>query len=222
MFNIKKKKREDDLTYLKRVYSKILKKSPDSMLYLPLASVFYRNNSLDGAIKILQKELSENPRHMTAKSFLAFIYYEKGDIDKAIGLFNNVISNCPDNYTAHKTLVNCYIEKDDYKSALWALKISAGLFPSDKKIKDRIGQLEKKLCGTQASFPSKIENKEKSRNEIKDKITTDEQTKNFETRENKELPFMEKDNSVKDKTKDEIIATLDTWLKNIDKISHTG
>ena len=77
------KRKEEDLTYLERVYSKTLKKDPNSFLFLPLASVYYHKGNLAKAIDALQKGLAVHSNYVTAKYYLAFLYRENGEVDKA-------------------------------------------------------------------------------------------------------------------------------------------
>ncbi len=116
------KRKEEDLTYLERVYSKMLKKDPNSFLFLPLASVYYHKGNLAKAIDALQKGLAVHSNYVTAKYYLAFLYRENGEVDKAAEIFKKVACDSQGHYAAHKALVQYYLDKKDEKSALTELK----------------------------------------------------------------------------------------------------
>ena len=209
MINIKKKKKEDDLIYLERVYTTILKKNPASFLYLPLASVYYRKGDIESAINILLDNLSVHSNYVTAKSYLAFLYSKTGESDESIELFKNIVFLSPDNYAAHKALADYYIKKEDEKNALMELKELSRLSPSDKMVQDKIKLFEKGFNKSEVSSISKngklkkTGTKEKKFEKIKPRLV-----KKLEKNKEK-LEFSEK-----------IIPTLENWLKSIDKISY--
>tara|TARA_B100000315_G_scaffold259107_1_gene313661 strand:+ start:5317 stop:5973 length:657 start_codon:yes stop_codon:yes gene_type:complete len=214
MFNIKRKRKEDDLSYLERVYSKILKKDPNSFLYLPLASIFYHKGNLEKAIDALQKGLSVHPNYLTAKYYLALLYRENGEVDKAAEMFKKVAFASQDHYAAHKALVQHYLEKKDEKSALTELKKLVCLVPSGKAessscvlVHNQIDRLEQNLKEEKGALTSAEEDEEKI---LKSKDVFEMVT-----------PQLKKQSEEKDGKlggSDKMISSLENWLKNIDRI----
>ena len=206
------KREEEDLTYLERVYSKILKKDPNSFLFLPLASVYYHKGNLEKAIDTLQKGLAVHSNYVTAKYYLAFLYRENGEVDKAEKIFKKVASDSQGHYAAHKALVQYYLDKKDEKSALTELKKLASLVSSRKTdfssfVHNQINRLEQNLEEDKRTLTSAKENEEKTGKETNvSEIITSQLKKQNET----------KDDTLKDS--DRITFSLENWLKNIDRI----
>lgn len=221
MLNIKKKKNEDDLIYLERVYTKILKKDPGSFFYLPLASVYYRKGSIKRAIYILKIGLSVHPNYETAKSYLAFLYYKDGEIDKAVELFKKAALASPDNYSAHKTLAQYYIERKDDKFALMELKELERLAPFNMEVRDQINRLEHKLNKGKSLLNLKKADHEKTAEKKKGSENIAFQNKKVIEKEiyNK-LSLFEEGNDEIENGRNKIISTLENWLKIIDKRTH--
>ncbi len=145
MFNIIRKKKESELDYLERVYTTTLKKYPNSFLYLPLASVYYRKNCIEKAIQIIRKAVSMHPGYATAKCYLAFLYSESGETDKAIELYKKTVIGSPDNFAARQALVRHHIIGKDKISALSELKELSLHTPFNRMVQDQISQIKQKL-----------------------------------------------------------------------------
>ncbi len=218
------KRKEDDLTYLERVYSKILKKDPNSFLYLPLASIYYHKGNLEKAIDALQKGLAVHSNHETAKYYLAFLYRENGEVDKAAKIFKKVACGSQGHYAAHKALVQYYLDKKDEKNALAELKKLARLDPSGKAeftpyvlVHDQINRLEQNLKENTGILTSTEEDTEKDISAKEDEDKTGEKENVFEII----TPQLKKQSEKKYgslKGPDTIIYCLENWLKNIDRI----
>ena len=210
MFSIKKKKKEDNFTYLERVYSKILKRDRNSFLYLPLASIYYHKGQIEKAITTLQKGLSVHSSYVTAKYYLAFLYRENGELDKAVEMFKKVASASKDHYGVHKALVSHYLEKKDEKNALLELKKLARIVPSDELVHDQMNKLEQKLK----------ENDEILTPDKDDEAKTDEKEflPEIIIHQVKEQSEEKKDTS---KTSEKTVSHLENWLKNIDDIYYS-
>lgn len=207
MFNIKRKRKEDDLTYLERVYSKILKKDPNSFLYLPLASIFYHKGNTEKAIKTLQKSLSVHSSYATAKYYLGFLYRENGEVDKAAEMFKEVAFASKGHYAAHKALAQYYLDKKDEKNSLIKLKELNRLVPSNVFVHDQINRLEQKLKEDKGTLASAKKDGEKTRKKKNvSKMVTPQLKKQIE----------EKDDRLGGS--DRTISSLENWLKNIDRI----
>ncbi len=207
MFNIKRKRKEDDLTYLERVYSKILKKDPNSFLYLPLASIFYHKGNTEKAIKTLQNSLSVHSNYVTAKYYLGFLYRENGEVDKAAEMFKEVAFASQGHYAAHKALAQYYLDKKDERNALTKLKELDRLVPSNVFVHDQINRLEQKLKENKGALTSAKEDEEKTwkRKNVSEMVP----------------PQLKKQNEKKDAKlggSDRTIYSLENWLKNIDRI----
>ena len=206
------KRKEEDLMYLERVYSKTLKKDPNSFLFLPLASVYYHKGNLAKAIDALQKGLAVHSNYVTAKYYLAFLYRENGEVGKAEKIFKKVACDSQGHYAAHKALVQYYLDKKDEKSALTELKKLARLVPSRKTdfssfVHNQINRLEQNLKEDKRTLTSAKENEEKTGKETNvSEIITSQLKKQNET----------KDDTLKDS--DRITFSLENWLKNIDRI----
>jgi len=201
MFNIKRKRKEDDLSYLERVYRKILKKDHNSFLYLPLASIYYHKGNIEKAINTLQNGLSVHSSYTTAKYYLAFLYHENGEIDKAAELYKKVAFASRDHYAAHQALVHYYLDKKDDKSALKELKELARLSPSDLLIHDQINQLEQKLKAD--------EKKTNEGGNVSEIIVNHLKKQNEEKK-------------AKSEASEKFVSSLENWLRNIDKIYHSA
>mgnify|MGYP001185295142 FL=1 len=210
MFSIKKKKKEDNFTYLERVYSKILKRDRNSFLYLPLASIYYHKGQIEKAITTLQNGLSVHSSYVTAKYYLAFLYRENGELDKAVEMFKKVASASKDHYGVHKALVSHYLEKKDEKNALLELKKLARIVPSDELVHDQMNKLEQKLK----------ENDEILTPDKDDEAKTDEKEflPEIIIHQVKEQSEEKKDTS---KTSEKTVSHLENWLKNIDDIYYS-
>tara|TARA_B100000959_G_scaffold216176_1_gene227712 strand:- start:783 stop:1472 length:690 start_codon:yes stop_codon:yes gene_type:complete len=225
MFNIKRKRKEDDLSYLERVYSRILKKDPNSFLYLPLASIFYHKGNLEKAIDALQKCLSIHSNYVTAKYYLAFLYRENGEVDKAVEIFKKVACDSQGHYAAHKALIQYYLDEKDEKSALIELRKLACLIPSGKAmsdsyllVHDQIKKLEQNLKEDMGTLTSAEEDIETHISVKKDEKKVEKKKKNvFEIKK----PQLKKQSEEKDdslKGSDIIVCSLENWLKNINRI----
>jgi len=216
------KRKEEDLTYLERVYSKTLKKDPNSFLFLPLASVYYHKGNLAKAIDALQKGLAVHSNYVTAKYYLAFLYRENGEVDKAEKIFKKVACDSQGHYAAHKALVQYYLDKKDEKSALTELKKLARLVPSritdfSSFVHNQINRLEQNLKEDKRTLTSAEEDTESHVSAKEDEEKTGKETNVSEII----TPQLKKQNETKDdilKDSDTITFSLESWLKNIDRI----
>ena len=206
MFNIKRKRKEDDLTYLERVYRKILKKDPNSFLYLPLASIYYHKGNREKAINALQNCLLVHSNYVTAKYYLAFLYRENGEVDKAAEMFKKIAFASQGHYAAHKALVRYYLDKKEERSALTELKKLARLVPSDVLVHDQINRLEEKLIEGVETLTSEKDDEKKAgeRRNMSEIMMRQLKEENRERKDTPEVPA-------------KVIFSLENWLKNIDR-----
>lgn len=235
MFYLKRKKKEADLDYLERVYSKTIKKETGSFLYLPLASIYYHKGNIEKAIETLQKGLSVHSSYVTAKYYLAFLYRENGEIDKAVKSFKEIAFSSRDHYGSHKALADYYIQNNDEKHAITELEELTRLTPYNSLLKNQINDLKQQLIDKPAFEsipPKKQKQKETEKYEkVPEKLTDDiiddireELTDDIIDDRREELteaPIYEvKEEKVEKppQASDKIVFSLESWLKNIDKI----
>jgi tetratricopeptide (TPR) repeat protein len=87
-------------------------------LYLDLASELQAMNDLDGAIKVLNQALTNNPNNEVVIYEIAFCYDQIGDFERAIKAYKDFIDNNPYSFTAWYNLGNSYSKMEDFENAI--------------------------------------------------------------------------------------------------------
>jgi tetratricopeptide (TPR) repeat protein len=87
-------------------------------LYIDLATELQAINDLEGAVKVLQQALQNNPNNEVAIYEIAFCYDQIGSFEQAIQSYKDFIDNNPYSFTAWYNLGNSYSKLEDFENAI--------------------------------------------------------------------------------------------------------
>jgi hypothetical protein len=105
---------------------------PDSLVTYNLkATTYYRNGSLNEAIKTLESATSiAEPVKPELSEKLAYLYLESGRLDESVQLYRELAENHPNDDHIMHGLVNAYILNEQHKEAAELLQTLSDKYPS--------------------------------------------------------------------------------------------
>lgn len=170
-------------TYSKDIiekYRSVLKKTPDSQVFAPLADAYRENGELELAEKVCKEGLRKHPTHTSAWVILAKILKERENWDEAVKALNQALKLAGGNILAHQLMGEVHLEKRDTTNAIKSFKMVMLLNPNNQKVKKILERIEsmsakdyqddmfefKKLSITPESAASHIPSLEGTRSQI--------------------------------------------------------
>ncbi len=132
-------------TYSKEIIEKyrgVLKKTPDSQVFAPLADAYRENGEYELAEKVCKEGLRRHPAHTSAWIILAKILKERENWDEAIKALNQALKLAGGNILAHQMMGEMFLEKRDTANALKSFKMVMLLNPHNQKVKKILERLE--------------------------------------------------------------------------------
>lgn len=132
-------------TYSKEIIEKyrgVLKKTPDSQVFAPLAEAYRENGELELAEKVCKEGLRKHPTHTSAWVILAKILKDKKNWDEGIKALNQALKLSGSNILAHQLLGEIHLEKRDTTAAIKSFKMVLLLNPYHQKVKKILERIE--------------------------------------------------------------------------------
>jgi tetratricopeptide (TPR) repeat protein len=123
-------------------YRGVLKKTPDSQVFAPLAEAYRENGELELAEKVCKEGLRKHPSHVSAWVILAKILKDKNNWDEAIKALNQALKLSGSNILAHQLMGEVFLEKRDTSQAMKAFKMVLLLNPHNQKVKKILERIE--------------------------------------------------------------------------------
>jgi|GEM_PF-1604458 tetratricopeptide (TPR) repeat protein len=163
-------------------YEDILKKTPHSYLFVPLANAYIEKGEPEKAIAVAQEGLLAHPDYISAKMVLAKAFYDCQRIADAKKESLEVLQAKPDNLLAHKILIDIYMSENDQKKAGELIERLKELSPGDTNMELLISSLEIKLNQASSEKAPKEEFGEKEQPDSND-LNTETLAKIYEDQE---------------------------------------
>lgn len=132
-------------TYSKEVIEKyrgLLKKSPDSQVFAPLAEAYRENGELDLAEKVCKEGLRKHPNHTSAWVILGRILKDKKNWDEGLKALYQALKLSGSNILAHQLMGELYLEKRETSAAIKSFKMVLLLNPHNQKVKKILERIE--------------------------------------------------------------------------------
>ena len=133
------------MAYSKEViekYRSLLKQTPDSQVFAPLAEAYRENGDLELAEKVCKEGLRKHPSHTSAWVILGKILKDKNYWDEGIKALNQALKLSANNILAHQLLGEIYLEKRDTTAAMKSFKMVLLLNPHNQKVKKILERIE--------------------------------------------------------------------------------
>ena len=126
---------------LKR-YHDILKATPGSTAFCPLAQIYRLRKDLEFAEKLCLHGLKYNPNHWGGHIALAQIYRDRGNWEEALKYLYRAKNIDPDNPKVYEILGEIYRDRNDIKNSLAAFRMVLFLKPWSQFAEQMVQQLE--------------------------------------------------------------------------------
>lgn len=123
-------------------YRGVLKKTPDSQVFAPLAEAYRENGELDLAEKVCKEGLRKHPAHTSAWVVLGKILKDKTNWDEALKALYQALKLSGSNILAHQLMGEIYLEKRDSSAAIKSFKMVLLLNPHHQKVKKILERIE--------------------------------------------------------------------------------
>ncbi|MBL7557121.1 MAG: tetratricopeptide repeat protein [Bdellovibrionaceae bacterium] len=123
-------------------YRGVLKKTPDSQVFAPLAEAYRENGEIDLAEKVCKEGLRRHPSHVSAWVILAKILKDKKNWDEAIKALTQALKLSGSNILAHQLMGELHLEKRDTSNAIKSFKMVLLLNPHHTKVKKILERIE--------------------------------------------------------------------------------
>ncbi len=193
-------------TYSKEIIEKyrgVLKKTPDSQVFAPLAEAYRENNELELAEKVCKEGLRKHPSHVSAWVVLAKILKDRKNWDEGIKALNQALKLAGSNILAHQLLGEIYLEKRDTAAAIKSFKMVMLLNPNHTKVKKILERIES--LSARDFQDDLFEFKRLS-------INAESPTPNFESTESQIIEPNKGDNQTYHRTLQRIISLVDAFI----------
>ena len=123
-------------------YHDILKATPSSTAFCPLAQIYRLRKDLDFAEKLCLHGLRHNPNHWGGHIALAQVYRDRGNWKEALKYLYKAKNIDPDNPRVYEILGEIYRDRNDTKNSLAAFKMVLFLKPWSQFAEQMVQQLE--------------------------------------------------------------------------------
>ena len=127
---------------LVKKYKDILKSTPGSTAFCPLAQVYRMRKDLKKAEKLCLHGLKHNPRHLGGHIALAQTHRDQGNWKEALKYLNKAKNIDPDSPKVYGLMGEIYRDRKDLESSLKAFKMVLFLKPWSKFAEQMVQQLE--------------------------------------------------------------------------------
>lgn len=123
-------------------YRSVLKKTPDSQVFAPLAEAYRENGEIDLAEKVCKEGLRRHPSHVSAWVVLGKILKDKKSWDEALKALTQALKLSGNNILAHQLMGEIHLEKRDTSNAIKSFKMVLLLNPHHTKVKKILERIE--------------------------------------------------------------------------------
>jgi tetratricopeptide (TPR) repeat protein len=123
-------------------YLGVLKKTPDSQVFAPLAEAYRENGEIELAERVCKEGLRRHPNHTSAWVILGKILKEKKNWEESVKALTQALNLSGSNILAHQLLGEVYLEKRDTSMAIKSFKMVLLLNPHHAKVKKILERIE--------------------------------------------------------------------------------
>ncbi|MBL7545849.1 MAG: tetratricopeptide repeat protein [Bdellovibrionaceae bacterium] len=123
-------------------YRGVLKKTPDSQVFAPLAEAYRENGELELAEKVCKEGLRRHPTHTSAWVILGKILKDRKIWDEGLKALTQALKLSGGNILAHQLMGDIYLEKRDTSNAIKSYKMVLLLNPNHTKVKKILERIE--------------------------------------------------------------------------------
>ncbi|MFO7728940.1 MAG: tetratricopeptide repeat protein [Desulfonatronovibrio sp.] len=103
-----------------KFYEQVLELEPESRLFFPLARLYFQQNELPKARKVLQKGLDKHAQHFEARLLLASILIREGDTAQARQIHQKIFALLKNDHHFWESLVSILSSQDEKDLSLAA------------------------------------------------------------------------------------------------------
>ena len=119
-------------------WSEELASDPKSLVFLPLARAYRRQNRPDAALRLCLRGLEHHPDNADAHGLLALLYIDRGDHVRAADEWSFVLRLDPSNFDALRGLGFCHLEEGDLTQARNRLERASLIRPDDEAVREAL------------------------------------------------------------------------------------
>ncbi len=107
----------------KEIYKQIHEKQPWNTTYLEsLNEMYIRLKEYDKSIRLIDKQLKENPQNVSLYGMLGNTYYTTGDTTKAFEIWNEGLASANNPTIGYRVIINFALQNRAFKKAIEYLK----------------------------------------------------------------------------------------------------
>ena len=128
---------------LTKIYENLLKESPSSSAFAPLAEIYHLRGERGRAKVLCLEGLRKNPHHSAGYIALAQIYREEGKAQSALKQLVKAARLDAENPQIYKLMGEIYRDLKDLDSALEAFELALFLKPFSRFAKATVQELQK-------------------------------------------------------------------------------
>lgn len=103
-----------------KFYEQVLELEPESRLFFPLARLYFQQNELPKARKVLQEGLDKHAQHFEARLLLAAILIREGDTEQARQIHQKIFALLKNDHHFWESLVSILSSEDEKDLSLAA------------------------------------------------------------------------------------------------------
>lgn len=119
-------------------WSEELAADPRSLVFLPLARAYRRQNRPDAALRLCLRGLEHHPDNADAHGLLALLYIDRGDYARAADEWSFVLRLDPSNFDALRGLGFCHLENGQLAEARNRLERASLIRPDDEAVREAL------------------------------------------------------------------------------------
>ncbi len=119
-------------------WSEELASDPRSLVFLPLARAYRRQNRADAALRLCLRGLEHHPDNVDAHGLLALLYIDRGDHRRAADEWSFVLRLDPSNFDALRGLGFCHLENGELTQARNRLERASLIRPDDAAVREAL------------------------------------------------------------------------------------
>lgn len=119
-------------------WSEELASDPKSLVFLPLARAYRRQNRAEAALRLCLRGLGHHPDNVDAHGLLALLYVDRGDHARAADEWSFVLRLDPSNFDALRGLGFCHLENGELTQARNRLERASLIRPDDAAVREAL------------------------------------------------------------------------------------
>ncbi len=119
-------------------WSEELAGDPKSLVFLPLARAYRRQNRPDAAMRLCLRGLEHHPDNADAHGLLALLYIDRGDHERAADEWSFVLRLDPSNFDALRGIGFCHLENGQLSEARTSLERASLIKPDDDAVREAL------------------------------------------------------------------------------------